>query len=200
MKEMKICDKCGAEIEGKNNFCPYCGARCESGQGIERSVYHPAEAAPEPEVKANDYPMKWHNFLMVVMPLGAALTIFNGIKFMSGIQYHDSSRALDASYVYSVFPGLKACDLFYGIAMAALGVFQFVAWNRLYHYREKGPASIKVLYISYIISGVIYMIWASSVTGNGLSGASFFENIVSSVIMLIVNNIYYSKRKALFVN
>ena len=196
---MKKCMNCGAEIEDVSNFCPFCGTRCEDSKGAEEAEHHPAENSNDSsEIKTNPYPMKWHNFLMVVMILSAIATIINGAGILAGSEY--MNQGIDMTGVYILYPGLKSCDMFYGVMLIAMGVFQFTVRSRLKHFRANGPGSLKVLYILAIISGLIYMIWATSATKTSYFNSSNLSSIGSSAILLMINSIYYSKRNELFVN
>ena len=199
---MKKCINCGAEIEEKNNFCPHCGTKCEDRKDVEPIVFKPSESVSdnrdEPAAQSNVHPMKWHNFLMVIMILGGIVTIANGLNMMMGSEY--LSSGYNSSQVYRVFPGLKGCDTFYGIALIALGVFEFIVRNRLNNFRANGPTSMKAMYILSIIASLIYIAWASSTTGVSLFNSSNMGSLVSSVLFLIINSVYYSKRGDLFVN
>ena len=88
---MKNCVNCGAEIEDRNKFCPHCGTRCESGEDNESPVTTPIESVPEARNESEQqiltHPMKWHNFLMVIMILGGIVTIANGLNTMNSSGY-----------------------------------------------------------------------------------------------------------------
>ena len=193
---MKTCSNCKAQIEDTSRFCRYCGAKCEDYNGTEEPVYSPVESPAE--APANSYSMKWHKFLMVVMVISAIFTAIDGIGKITGAEYR--SEGLVAEQVYSAYPGLKNCDTVYGIALIALGVFQFVVRNRLNQFRANGPFSLKIMYVISIVAGVIYIIWASSVIGINLFNTSNLGSIGGSVAFLIINSVYYSKRSELFVN
>lgn len=199
---MKTCVNCGAEISDNCKFCPECGTKCPGGEDHESTVYassgqptdHQSGAGPS----ANAYPMKWHNFLMVIMILGGIMTIINGAIAMTGSAY--LGNGYDSSVVYSVFPGLKSCDMFYGVALIALGVFEFTVRSRLKRFCANGPGSLRIMYILFIAVGVIYLAWASSATGIRLFDSSNTGSLVASVSLLVINHVYYSKRSELFVN
>lgn len=202
---MKTCIHCGAQMDDTCNFCPNCGTRCNDQNDMERSVYQPYEEPREsvPEVRAEQYPMKWHKFLMVVMIISAVFTIINGISFIAGFEYSEyqfTKYGASASMVYNAFPGLKTCDTFYGVAMIALGVFEFTARNRLKQFRMNGPGSLKIMYVLSIGACIIYLIWASAVTKINLLNGANLASLGISVLLLVINSVYYSKRSALFVN
>ena len=198
---MKNCVNCGAEIEDQNKFCPHCGTSCENGQEIVSSESTPIESVPEvqnePGPQSNPHSMKWHNFLMVTMIIGGILTILNGVNTMMGSEY--ISVGYDSAQVYRAFPGLKSCDIFYGIAMIALGVYEFIVRSRLNNFRINAPTSLKIMFVLSIMANLIYLAWASSVTGTSLFNSSNIGSLLVSVLFLIINSVYYSRRSELFV-
>ena len=135
---------------------------------------------------------------MAMMMAGGVLTIIYGAGIILGTAY--KRDGLDAALVYSSFPGLKSCDMFYGVIVIALGVFQFIVRNRLNQFRENGPRSLKIMYILSIAANLIYLAWASSATSISLFNSSNLGSIGGSVLLLIINSVYYSKRRELFVN
>ena len=149
-------------------------------------------------VEAPSYPMKWHKVLMVLMIIGGILTIGNGINVMVGSDY--MSAGWTADRVYAVFPGMKACDLTYGICGVALGIFEFIVRNRLNNLRSNGPRSLMTMYVLSIASSLIYTAWASSVLRVNVFSNANWGFWVRNVLLMIINGIYYSKRKELFVN
>ena len=140
---------------------------------------------------------------MVVMIISAIFTIISGISYLAGFEYSEyqyTQNGVNASMIYNAFPGLKACDTFYGVALIALGVFEFTVRNRLKQFRANGPGSLKIMYILSIAASVIYLVWASSATGINLLNSANLASLGISVLLLIINSVYYSKRSSLFVN
>ena len=194
------CNSCGVEIDEQNKFCPHCGAKREDIIVVEEKAEEKDQQQNQPTSSSNTlgYPMKWHNFLMVVMIIGGIFTIINGITTMAGMEY--TKEGLNSSYVYSRFPGLKSADIMYGIAMIIIGIFQFVVRNRLHDFRENGPRMLNILYIVSIIAQLLYIASASSAIGTSLFSSSTAGSLIASVVMLIINSVYYSHRRELFVN
>ena len=196
---MKTCVNCGAQLEEQNNFCPHCGTKCEQAA----PAYQPADpygqpSESHPETGADRYPMKWHKFLMVVMIIGAVLTVINGASTMAG--WHYTREGVDVSWVYWRYPGLKSCDMVYGVVLIALGVFQFIVRNRLNQFRSNAPGSLKMLYIISIAASLVYLAWASAATGMNMFDSTNLGTAVGNLIFLFINSSYYTKRSDLFVN
>ena len=212
---MKNCINCGAQIDESNKFCPHCGTKCESYQEAEILVHQSADSlsedgqpaysdttmenSSETPPSSDQYPMKWHNFQMVVMILGGISSVGIGLATLMGSAY--LTRGINSDMVYYKFPGLKGCDIFYGIVLIALGVFEFIVRNRLCKFKANGPSSLKTLYVLSIIGILIYIGWASSATGiNLFTSKSDMGSMIGSVLFMIINSIYYSKRSSLFIN
>ena len=197
---MKKCKNCDAEMEDISNFCPRCGTRCEDAREVQRIEYPPepdsatVEETAEPQEK---YHLKWHHFLMVVMIFGGIISISNGLNTLSGMVYTTSQY--DSKTVYAAFPGLRIADVFYGAATIALGIYEFVVRSRLNRFCENGPSSLRALYILSIVVDFLYTVWASATTHISFFTTSLFGSIGLTILLLILNSIYYSKRSELFV-
>jgi hypothetical protein len=190
-------------MEEQDKFCPHCGTKYDNKQEPETPAYQNADSYDQPSESYQDtgagrYPMKWHKFLMVVMIIGAILTVINGVSTMSG--WHYTREGVDVSAVYWRYPGLKSCDMAYGIILIALGVFQFTVRNRLNQFRSDGPRSLKILYILAIAASLIYLAWASAATGMNMFDSTNLGTAIGNLIMLFINSSYYAKRSELFVN
>ncbi len=186
---MKKCVNCGAEMDDRERYCPQCGVILEDVYGIPET---------NSELQQEKYPMKWHRFLMVVMILGGVFTVINGINALLGSEY--MGQGFTAEQVYYRFPGLKTADMLYGLAMIALGVFQFVVRSHLNQFRSDGPGMLKAWYIASLIINLIYILMASSALKVNAFDSSTIGTLGGSVFFLIVNSIYYSRRSELFVN
>ena len=189
---MKTCSKCGAEIKEGSSCCPACGAKWEDAENQE-SLLLPETST---SILMDKYPLRWHRFMMVAMIIGAILTILSGILTVTGYQYFTSG--VEASRVYDVYPGLRGCDIAYGVAMIAIGIFQIFVRNRLNSFSRSGIPSMVVLYIVSIASTVVYLLVAGSVSRLNLFDSSAVASLILSAAFLIINCIYYFKRRELF--
>ena len=194
---MRKCGKCGAVISDREDVCPYCGADYVEPAAEETVESRPGETAFQ-ETPVNRHPMKWHNFLMVTMIIGAVLTIINGITSISGMAY--TSQGLDASQVYSYYPGLRSTDLLYGFAAICIGVFQLYVRNQLHAFRQNAPGKLKILYIVSLAADIIDLDTVSSMLKVSAFDTSSLAMMGSTIASFIINTIYYSKRSDLFVN
>ena len=210
---MKHCSSCGAELEENAVFCPRCGASCkeaapvnlekpdgsrtESQAGSQTDSRPYRAGTPYNTADPLGYPMKWHRFLMVVMLIGAVITIFNGFTSLTGYNYN-TSEGLTAEMVYRAYPSLKAIDILYGVAVIALGVYQIFVRNQLNAFRVNGPRMLDWLYIGSLTVNIVYLALASNATKISLFNDSSLITLAGNAGMFIINHIYYSKRRDLF--
>ena len=183
------CPNCGRESDG--GTCPYCGQKPEEGNAPENRESAPVNPADR-------YSMKWHRFLMVIMIISGIVVILNGLMTFTGFEY--MQEGYDASEVYTRFPGLKGWDMFYGAALLFLGVFTFYVRNQLNQFRARGPKLLIILYFTSLVSALVYMIAVSSLLQ---VSPIMFETVAPlcvSAAFLVINSVYYAKRRELFVN
>lgn len=147
------------------------------------------------EKEAEAYGMKWYNFLIYFSLFASAvLNAISAIMYFTGAFYGGS-----ADLVYDAFPGLQEIDVVCGMAFVCLAVMALVTRSALYWNKRKGPKLLCALYILNAVVGVLYAVVASAVTGQMLFDGSIVITLVSSIVMLIVNNIYFKKRKDMFI-
>ena len=186
---MKKCRQCGSEVGFMEKRCPRCGS-----DDLEDII----EGAPADRADPSGYSLKWHKFLMVVLILGGILTMISGISWIAGLVYRQTGA--DAADVYRYFPDLKTYDMVYGAFCLVLGVLQIYVRNRLNGFCENGPKMFMVYYLLGIAGQVLYAVTVSSVIRMNAANASLYGNVAGSIVMMIINYIYYNKRKELFVN
>jgi hypothetical protein len=150
------------------------------------------------EEQKKELGMKWFKFLIYfALWAGAVLNVANGVQALTGIQYN--SNNVTAEMVYSRFPTLKGVDVFYGVACMLIAVLQISVRFALAKFKTYGPLMLYLLDVIIIIIGLIYIIAVSTIVP-GLSVASTLAPIIVSVVRLIIDVIYFKKRKDLFKN
>lgn len=209
------CKNCGAQIPDAATFCPSCGT--------QNAVQQPSYSTPQQDYSApqqnyyasqqNYYaqpaapvqpeqPMKWFKFLIYFsLFLSALLNLISGIQMLTGAQYGD-----EAELVYAFFGSLKTIDVIMGIVLLAIVAFTIYVRFRLSGFKKDGPKLLTVLYIAVLAWGILYIILVMSqlsdlgVGVGDILTPSVITNMLTSVVMVIVNKIYFDKRKHLFVN
>ena len=194
-----FCTKCGKEITDGQRFCPGCGAE---NKNVSQQTYGSMNTSNTFDVSTvqNVLPMKWYKFLIYFALIAGAIVNFaTGITMVTGSVYEVQS-GVSADTVYSMYDGLKAIDVIYGLVLFGVAILGFVTRSKLANYKADGP---KFVYMVYGISAVVvllYNILVSAVTGLNVFNASVISSFIVQLIMLGANKKYFDKRAHLFVN
>lgn len=218
------CPNCGNLLAEGSRFCPYCSSILEKSAGeTQNEAFSGSDetlSVPDrqpsyggwdpygdnrPLSTGSDDPrndprgMKWFKFIIYFQLFANAAV--NGIAALTtatGARYQGQ-----ADKVYAALPRLRTLDLVYILLLLGLVVLAIVARMQLARFRRRGPLLYYLLQIANIAVAVLYLLAASAVSGVPLSQLDLSNTIVSlglSLVMLIVNIIYFGKRKDLFVN
>lgn len=211
-----ICPNCGKELPDNAKFCENCGTAI-SQSANETPVEPPQPTAPVNDGvfsssaantsqstatsngQTQDWGLKWHNALQVLLILGVLGNLVYAINFLTGSQY--AASGVTAEEVYEVYgSGLKTLDTFYGLVCFALAILGGIIVYMLHGFKKMGPTLLLALYAVNFVTSIIYLSVGSSITGINLFDASSAGSLVGSVVMFVANKIYYDHRKHLFVN
>jgi len=207
---MKFCSKCGAQLKNDSQlFCTVCGARVEEQIGatfyeVEYNEYEPEYQMPVNRMQP--YPMKWYKFLIYVeLFLNAVLNVVTGILYITGGIY--SMRNINPDYIYNFFGELETINIIYGFLAFGFAAFCIYTRYRLANYKSNGPLCVFCMYGISAVMNLGYTIITNLVisshpltNGNVQVSYSLIANIVTSIVMIVLNIIYFNKRKSLFVN
>ena len=224
------CSNCGGLVPDGQYTCPNCGAYVGStgqtyndpNQNMQQGYYQNnmqnnmqnnsfnnagqmyqnnipyAQQSVQPELG-----MKWFKFVIYFQLFFSALVnIINGFRISTGLHYGVTSRQLD--YIYNHFDGLKMLDVCIGICIVVLGVLALITRFMLSGYKKCGPSMYIGLLIANIVIGFIYIaafyFIVSSVSPDVSISGDTFITLVTNLTLLVLNIIYFKKRKHLFVN
>ena len=221
-----FCPNCGTNVGNAERFCPNCGAALNQNTAsanpqpnyqqpnyqqpnyqqpnyqqpsYQQPNYQPVYQQP---VQQYPYPMNWYKFVIYfALFAGAVLNAINGILHLTGSVWE--MQNVSADMVYAVFGGMQAVDIIYGIGAIALAAFDIVTRMHLAKFRKTGPKFLSVCYGVAVGLALLYIILTSAVTGisiGDLVGATEILQLVVSIVMLVVNVVYFNKRASLFVN
>lgn len=186
------CPNCGREVAEGKNFCAGCGAAMNP-----EVVSQPDETL---QVQ-NQHPMKWFKFLIYFgLFAGALVNLINGINLLTGTSYGDMKYL-----VYRMFKDLKTLDAVIGLLTIGLAVLGVVTRFRLAKFYKNGPKLLIALYISAAVVGLLYVVGAQTIVlavvkKSMLDISGQIGSICSSIVMAVINGIYFKKRSDLFVN
>ena len=143
--------------------------------------------------------MGWYKFLIYfALFAGAFFNVCYAILYMTGSIYE--TEQIDPLTVYSLYPGVKAVDIVYGILLLVLAVFMIVTRFQLSGLKKNGPKMIVALYGLNIAIAIIYAILISCTTDYMAFDASTVGQCILPIVMIIVNKVYFDRRKDIFVN
>ena len=196
---MKKCTSCGAEFDDTSKYCPNCGTEYGNAAyqpGIaEEYGWQPEKPKKAEKVINTNQGMIWHRVLLIFLIVNAIWSIFTGIGYMA--------RYRDAEWIayYKTVPGLQTYIVFCGVAQIVMGGYAIGVYNRLRKYRKDGPGSLKKMYIIFIVVPIVLQVWQGRVLPQSrvIDGRTFLD-IMKNILMLVINSVYYERRKNLFVN
>ncbi len=201
------CTNCGKENKEGAAFCTSCGKQLGSSNTSQASgsqtVYN-GEIVGQP-VYQPQLPMKWHNFVSKVSLILAAIFNFIGaIGFFTGAHYYTAAVGTGinpsdaAELIYSNFPTLKVVDVAFAIISLALGVFSLILRPKMIGFKSDAlKLFFGMLAVSYVTTFVYDIACCIIIKSFNLS---FLSSFAACVVYFVLNWIYYSKRKHLFVN
>lgn len=124
--------------------------------------------------------------------------IFNTITYFTGLHY---GSATDAALVYNYYGmKLKVLDICFAILYLIAFVFAILVRQKLAHFKLKAPQWYIGFLIYTLVLNILYLILASILIGVPLLDAALIGNLVGSVVMIVINWIYFNKRASLFIN
>lgn len=165
-------------------------------QNVYQRMMQDTYVAP---VNHTEQGMKWFKFIIwVQLFLNAILNLREGITALTGAQYDGM-----AERVYRFYENLKIYDTIYGVAVILLAAYAIWVRFKLSGFKKDGPMMYFICLGANIVIPLIYVALASGEIGVSMgdvlsNGSS--TTIVGSIIMLVVNIVYFKNRKHLFVN
>ena len=181
-----FCKKCGKPIGVDDKFCPHCGTPVTDGAAGD-DIFPPYTP-----------PMNWYKFLIyfslfagaVVSFLGAALSVLGIVTDLKTYLSNAPLLALEIAYM--------ACNLVFGF-------FALSTRKALVQYKKNAPLMLYICYGITALSEVIYAIY--DCVANGFTDLVIATNVttaavsvLTSVVIITANYIYFKKRSHLFVN
>ena len=151
---------------------------------------------------AGDYPMAWFKFLIYFMLFAnAAINIFTAVTYLTGSIYLDEDMTMsDVEVLYMFYPTAKMIDVIYGVLLIALAAYAIFTRFQLSGFKRRGPFLFILMYVLNLVIGLLYSISIMFTFETGLLGfISFVPSIITSVVMIFVNVVYFRKREELFV-
>jgi len=149
------------------------------------------------------YPMKWYKWLIYFVLFVTALSCLgNAGMYLTGDMYRQAGGS--AQMVYSRFPAMQTVDILMGVLCVAQLVVALMARWKLAGLKADGPKYLYAVYVFTLIENVIYAAGSAMALAEPITAVidvgSFIGTLLGAGLMLWLNKIYFTKRKALFVN
>lgn len=214
-----FCRNCGTDLSGAGRFCPNCGAPVNTAPEQQPQYQQPLYQQPqyqqpsyqqpqyqqplyEQPVQQPAHQMNWYKFLIYfALFASAVVNVINAIRFLTGTI---NGSASDADFLYAFFPSWKTLDIIVGLLFLVLAALAVFTRFRLAGYCKNGPTCLYLTYALSALCNVVYLIGVALVlSGSGISLgdldiAPTIANIIVPIVMVVINVIYFNKRKELF--
>ena len=105
----------------------------------------------------------------------------------------------EAAKIYELYDGMKVIDMVYAALLILMGFLALYVRSQLYHYKRSAPRKLLLLYALNGLVALYYSVGVSQVTGISLLDTDILYVIPGTIIMIIINKIYFSHRKHLFI-
>ncbi len=144
-----------------------------------------------------DRPMRWYWFLVhIALVFSSFMNIWSGYQLFMGVSYGGREAA---AKIYEMYDGMQVVDMTYAALLIMLGFLALYVRSQLYHYKRSAPRKLLLLYAMNGLVALYYSVGVSQVTGISLMDTDILYVIPGVIIMIIINKIYFSHRKHLFV-
>ncbi|MCR4568420.1 MAG: hypothetical protein K5769_10230 [Pseudobutyrivibrio sp.] len=183
-----FCKSCGSEIAEGISVCPNCGQPVEN-------------VAMEVVLKEDTQPgLKWAHFLgYFAFWIGAAINAYFGITYLTGSVYEQQGTTADM--VYGVLgDSLKFLDKSYGFLLICAAVCGILAALSIIKKKQNTRLLVCATYVIALVTVLIYVVGVSVVVDISVFNGSISGQLVVSLVMMVVNWIYFGNRKDIFVN
>ena len=145
--------------------------------------------------------MKWHKFLAYFMLWLSAILNFGSYAMLkSGAQYGNVKDD-----VYDMFPSMKTADGTYAVLCLVMAIIAIVSAVCLIKFKKLGPIGVIALYAVNVISAMYYLSAVTKATEKVSSlvdlsplKSQYTTTIITGIIMVALNVVYFSKRKDLY--
>lgn len=214
-----FCPNCGTPVSPAHQACPSCGTPTPQNLKPEptppQQTYSYCRACGTPipagqpacsncgtAVVQQPYtaqkPMNWFKFLIYFsLWAGGIINIISGFSTMFGLHYAEFAEA-----TYRFFPGQRTVDILYGIVCILMGIYAIVTRFQLARFRKNAPAILYGMYALYIVFPCMYLFATAAVTLIPLMqliDAEMIGQLIGTAVMIVVNVIYFGKRRDMFI-
>lgn len=182
-----FCPNCSTPIPEAHQICPSCGTTV---------IQQPAAQKP----------MKWFKYLIYFSLWSRfVIYIFTGMYIISGYRFFGYTDS-----IYSLIPGQSTVDFIYGIACIFIGFYTIVTRFQLAQFCRNAPKMLYGIYFLDFMFSLFYLIASAAITlipfaqlsdtpMIGQIAMEMIYHLVAVAMMIVINAIYFGKRREMFV-
>lgn len=219
------CPNCRSQLIDGNIYCPVCGTQLAQvqqmnyqqmnyQQPVQQMNYQQSvqpqmvsngnyvQQPVQPQTQQKPLGMKWFKFLIYFQLFVASLvSLLTGVFLFTGKIYTGAS-AEEVELLYMYFPNLKIFNLCMGVVYVVLCILYLVTRFMLSGYRKAGPAMLIAMYVGSLLISVLLVLITLQLVGGVVYEINIttITSVVTSIVMIVCNIIYFKKRKHLFIN
>ena len=175
---------------------PVAGSMNQPASGTQ-PVFMPQEGYGMPADQVSNGKkngLAWAYFLGYgALWIGAIINIITGIPHITG-----SYLGYNKNSVYAYFEALQILDILYGLVVVAVAVLGIVTALCIILKKKAAVVLVPAMYFANCAFGALYLMLLAGITGELSAVASGAGAIVVSLVMGIVNIIYFRNRRHIF--
>lgn len=219
------CPNCRSQLIDGSIYCPVCGTQLAQAQQVNyqqmnyqqpvQQMNYQQPVQPQmvnngnyvqqpvqPQMQQKPLGMKWFKFLIYFQLFVASLvSLLTGVFLFTGKIYTGAS-AEEVELLYMYFPNLKTFNLCMGVVYVVLCILYLVTRFMLSGYRKAGPAMLIAMYVGSLLISVLLVLITLQLVGGVVYEINIttITSVITSIVMIVCNIIYFKKRKHLFIN
>lgn len=142
--------------------------------------------------------MKWFYFIIYFQLFAnAVVNAINGVLTLTGASYGGGYKT---ELVYAYYDTLQIADQLYALFSLGLASFAIITRFMLANYKRNAPVSLILVYLIGVLVPLFYIIYLTVIGITGLDLTGMISGMITTIVMLVANSIYFKKRESLFVN
>ncbi len=189
---MKICKNCGTEIRDEDRICYRCGTEYVE----EESVTEEKTDTADPKA----YKLKWHKTFIALLLISGIIRIILSVQAITGRNVYRYNGADATALINMLYPGIKELNIIYGIVGLLTAILMYCVGFWLIKYKKTALKWLSVLSLVWVVGRVLYVGAASLVSKvNLFEDTTIISAIIGYTVLGVINWVYYSKRKEMFV-
>lgn len=200
---------CNAPQKSNSKYCEKCGTKRPFDQPVSAQANYYSQS------------MKWYKFVINVQLIFAAIIdaltgllyllgkfydLYYAYLFKSTYQTMSDFNSIEniSEQIYYHYDGLRSIDIFFGIMLICLAVFNIYVKSQLVKYKRNAPTLFLFNVILINVIGFVYMLLVANYTQPPfkvpVTISSVIIQIIGVTVWVVLNKIYFDKRRHLFVN